>query len=89
MSCEICKDNFPVKERHHIHSRSLGGSDKKCNICDLCPNCHALVHAGEIVIEGKFGSTEGIILIWRKKEDQSITGLPDPPVFIFKENDNG
>jgi len=85
MICEICNLDFPAKEKHHIHSRSLGGTEDKSNKCFLCPNCHTLVHIGDIIIEGRFSSTAGPILIWRKKGEPSITGLPDPPVFIMGE----
>jgi len=83
MICEICKKEFPYLDTHHIHSTSLGGSNKSFNKCDICPNCHALVHNGEIIIEGKYSSTAGKYLIWRERNDPSITGLPDPPVFLY------
>jgi hypothetical protein len=63
----------------------LGGNNKKNNKCYLCPNDHTLVHFGEIIIEGKFQTTNGLKLIYRKKNEPSITGLPDPEVFLFKK----
>ena len=31
---------------HHIKPRIEGGSDHPSNLVTLCPNCHALIHAG-------------------------------------------
>jgi len=84
MTCPICNSNFLFTEDHHIESVCYGGSNKPFNKCKICPNCHTLVHAGEIIIEGKFSSTGGTILIWRNKGEESITGLPDPKVYLYK-----
>ena len=87
MNCEICKQPTPIVE-HHIHSISKGGEDKSYNKCRICPNCHALVHYGKIIIEGRFQTTNGNIVIYRQKTETSITGEPDPPVWLYSEVKN-
>ena len=84
MICEICKDNVPITDTHHIHSTSLGGSNHIWNKCNICPNCHRKVHVGEIIIEGKFSTSNGNIVVWRDKNTPSITGVTDPEVFLYK-----
>ena len=54
--CEICKTKL-ITDIHHIQSRSLDGTDKPYNKCELCPNCHRLVHDGKIILEGRFFTT--------------------------------
>jgi len=84
MNCEICNKSTPITN-HHIHSLSKGGVDKPYNKCKICPNCHALVHYGEIILEGRFETTDGNKLIYRNKDEESITGLQDPPVWLYSE----
>lgn len=62
-TCEICKNKFNYLEKHHIKSVSKGGKNEKGNYAYICPNCHELVHRGEIILEGRFGSTKGTILV--------------------------
>ena len=84
--CEICGEEIST-DTHHIRSLSKGGKDIPSNKCKICPNCHRLVHLGYIIIEGSFlvlsKEESGNILIWRKKGDESITGIKDPEVFIY------
>jgi hypothetical protein len=85
INCEICKsDEKFLLERHHINSKSLDGPDTDWNLVDLCVRCHRLVHNGLIVIEGWFGSTQGRVLLWRKFDKESISGLPDPKIWLYK-----
>lgn len=86
MNCEICKENTLLDE-HHIQSKSFGGSNHKSNIANICPNCHRLVHKGLLIIEGRFDSTSGSLLIWRKYGDDSVTGVKDPDVFLSKDSE--
>lgn len=37
-----------------------------------------------IIIEGRFDSTNGDILVWRLKDKPSITGVEDPKVYLIK-----
>ena len=80
--CEICS-KIEHCDNHHIHSISKGGKDTRGNKCRICPNCHRQVHKGDIIIEGRFTTSTGIIPVWRKKDEPSITGLCDPPVWIY------
>lgn len=83
MKCEICGYSGHV-EKHHIHSKSLGGGNNKSNIVNLCPNCHTEVHHGEIILEGKFMTTSGSKLFFHKKGEAPI--IPNrelPKVFIY------
>jgi hypothetical protein len=49
----------------------------------LCPNCHSLVHTGDLIIIGIYQTTSGQELIWFKKGE-------DPPIqqqfWMVKEN---
>ena len=85
-NCEICPSEIKSTDKHHIHSRSKGGSNLPWNKARICPNCHRLVHTGELIIEGRFHSTGGNILVYRKKGEESVTGLPDPIVWLYSEN---
>lgn len=84
--CEICGLKL-LTDIHHIQSRSLGGSNKPYNKCELCPNCHRLVHEGKIILEGRFLTSDCLIgqteLIWRQSNHESITNSnPDTYIFI-------
>lgn len=85
LKCEICEEYFGSLDRHHIHSTSLGGHNSKWNISHLCPNCHRDCHTGKIIIEGRFTTTIGEKVIWRSYNEESITGIDDPPVYIIGE----
>lgn len=86
--CEVCDEHI-LTDIHHIISKSKGGLNIESNKCELCPSCHRRVHTGDIVLEGRFltsnckmGETE---LIWRKPNEPSINGIfDDPNVSIIK-----
>jgi hypothetical protein len=87
--CEICKTEIST-DTHHIQSTTKGGENIYSNRCELCPNCHRLVHTGEIILEGRFltssskkGETD---LVFRNKGEPSITGFKDPDVWIYGDN---
>ena len=79
--CEICQ-KIQQLNNHHIKSKCYGGSNKPHNRAKLCPNCHADVHSGDVIIEGRFNTSNGNSLIYRNLNDTSITGLPDPKCYI-------
>lgn len=91
-ACEICKNSI-LTDVHHIQSISLNGPDVPWNKCELCPNCHRLVHLGVVVIEGRFftsdcklGETE---LVWRLKDDHFIVeNENDSKVFLLNKQKN-
>jgi len=87
MICEICDKDVIVLEEHHIQSKSLNGSNLPYNIANICSGCHDKVHYGLIIIEGRFSSMKGNILIWRKFTEPNITGTVDPDVWL-KPNHN-
>ncbi len=86
--CEKCNIIFPSLDKHHIHSLSKGGKDVEWNRCHICPLCHRLVHLGLIVFEGRYRTTKGNTLIFRNKGEESITGMPDPPVWIITKEES-
>ena len=81
-SCEVCWNEEVTLDKHHIVSKSCSGTNEKHNIAHLCPNCHRLVHTGDIVLEGIFLTSEGYMLIWHNRNEASITGA-SPEVYNF------
>lgn len=79
--CDICGE-LSYLDKHHITSKSKNGTNEKYNIINVCPNCHRLIHAGDIIVEGKFMTTTGIVLLWHKKDEESITNFK-PDCFIL------
>jgi uncharacterized protein YlaI len=87
MKCEICNKESVLLDKHHIHSRSLGGKDNPGNIALLCANCHKLIHVNLLIIEGKFPSTnaKGYSIVWRKYNEPNILGFEEPKCYISKD----
>lgn len=85
-SCTICKTEAYC-DWHHIQSKSRGGTNAKYNLVELCPNCHRLVHKGELIVEGWFSSTRGRVVVWRKKGEKSVTGIKDPPCMLIGDEE--
>lgn len=86
MKCEICENrNELLCVKHHITSRSKGGSNKPSNIAYLCNNCHMDVHYGIYIIEGRFNSTEGNIVVFRKWFEPPIITEVEPEVWLFPD----
>lgn len=81
MICEICGQKG--HHRHHIQSKSKGGTNDKWNIACLCASHHMEVHEGNIILEGKFQTTTGYQLIYHIKGEESIT-CREPDVYLFK-----
>lgn len=85
--CEICNSKL-LTDTHHIQSKSKEGSNQLFNICELCPNCHRLVHDGIIILEGRFLTSDCKLneteLIWRYNNCKSITNVKDPEVYKYK-----
>ncbi len=53
-TCQMphCRSNGPFHE-HHRRFRSAGGSDEVSNLVTLCAPCHAMLHAGHVIILGE------------------------------------
>lgn len=83
--CEICGlDKKNILHRHHIIPRmDPRSTDINANIGILCPNCHNLVHSGEIIIIGVYKTTGGVELMWFRKGD-----LPPLPQEFWQVKDN-
>jgi len=81
--CEICEEQLSMIVKHHIHSQSKGGTNKKSNIANICSNCHADVHHGLIVIEGRWNSTHGNILVFRKWNEPYVITEDVPDVWLY------
>ena len=81
--CEICKKEHSLIENHHIQSRSKNGPNISSNIAHICPNCHADVHHGLIIIEGRFNSSHGNILVFRKWSEFPIINENVPEVWLY------
>lgn len=83
--CEIC--GLGPKEIIHYH-HIIPQRDERCtnannNIACLCPNCHSLVHAGEITIIGVYDTTGGLEVMFFKKGEEP----PIPQQFwLVKDN---
>jgi hypothetical protein len=72
--CEIeeCHETLNL-EKHHI----IPQKDKKknkdfshgfVNLAILCPNHHAMADSGDLIIEGRFSSTRGSVLLYHFKK---------------------
>lgn len=71
--CEIedCPETKNL-EKHHIVPQREKETNKDFshgfeNLAVLCPNHHAMADSGDLIIEGRFPSTSGPILIYRFK----------------------
>ena len=80
MLCEICDEKTYLQE-HHIRGRKIHNPNHRSNICNICSNCHTLIHRGKIVIEDRLMTTKGYQLIWHYEDDESFTGN-DAAVYI-------
>jgi len=81
-SCPIDKGYTGHLDKHHINGREVRNWDGEWNVVYVSPNVHRLIHEGEIVIEGWFGSTSGRMLMWHKKGEEGITGRDSNPYII-------
>jgi hypothetical protein len=71
--CEICgKKTYLVQ--HHIRGRKIQNANHPSNLANICSNCHADVHHGDVIIENRVFSTNGFLLLWHHKHSNSVTG---------------
>jgi len=72
VSCEVCSYNNPdVLHIHHIIPRcDVRCTNNLTNLAVLCPNCHNLVHTGDITIIGVYSGTKGRQLMFFKKGEK-------------------
>lgn len=79
--CSICHKSH-ILVIHHIRGRDIENPNHESNLVNLCDNCHRLTHENKIVIEGYFQTTNGIELLWHKKENPSFSGQNIQPYII-------
>lgn len=79
--CPICNTPSLLSE-HHLEGRKVKQANKASNKANICYNCHARVHNGDIIVEGWFMTSEGMKLLWHKKEEESLTGSDKKPYVI-------
>jgi hypothetical protein len=83
MKCEIEDCSNIARHSHHIISKSKGGKNTKENLCNICPVCHDDIHRDLLVIEGKFMTTDGLKIISHRKNQESITNVDLPEVYLL------
>ena len=86
MRCPVCDVRAMLVE-HHIHGRDIPGKNRKWNRCFVCPNCHDMIHAGKIILEGWSMTSHGKDLIWREKGEEEVT-LREASPKLYKNNLN-
>jgi hypothetical protein len=80
-SCDICNKMARLVE-HHIHGREVAGWRDGWNVAWVCPTCHDQVHAGDVVVEGWFRTTDGRELVWRlRNEEPKLREGASPPKY--------
>lgn len=72
--CEICGfNNKKAIHKHHVVPRTDPRSTNDIsNLAFICANCHNLVHAGQIIIEGRYFTTAGHKLFFHKKDESPV-----------------
>lgn len=69
--CKICgEDNYNLLDVHRLIAGEEGGDYTLGNSIVLCCRCHRRVHAGEIIIEGKYKSTTGFVIHYFEGEQE-------------------
>jgi hypothetical protein len=71
--CDVCGEEC-ILVQHHIRGRKIINANAAWNIANICPNCHAKIHNGIIILENWVQTTNGKELIWHYYKDESITG---------------
>lgn len=85
--CDICGTRT-ILETHHINGRKILNYNANHNLCSICPNCHNEIHWGKIIIEKWVMTTNGLELIWHKKDEENLTGeRSNPPLIVNKKSD--
>jgi uncharacterized protein YlaI len=82
-SCEICNETNIILDKHHIISQSEGGTNEPSNIAHICPNCHRRIHMSQIILEGRFLTSDGYQLIYHWNDEEDIIERENPSVYIM------
>lgn len=72
--CEICgfNDKCAIQAHHIIPRTDPNCTNAESNLAYVCANCHNLIHANHIIIEGRFMTTRGQKLFWHKYNEQFV-----------------
>jgi hypothetical protein len=82
--CEICEEsNSILLITHHIQSVCNGGSEFPSNLVRLCRYCHEKVHHGLIVIEGRWNSNVGNIVVFHNWDEPYVIRENAPEVWLY------
>ena len=72
--CLFCgEDDIKILHCHRILEGSNEGTYCNRNTAIACPTCHAKIHSGRIIIEGKYFSTAGVWIIYYKEDGVAKT----------------
>lgn len=68
--CEVCgfSDKRAINAHHIIPKTDINCTNDESNLAYVCANCHNLIHANEIIIEGRYMTTGGHTLFWHKHD---------------------
>lgn len=65
--CRLCDNSdYNTLDAHRILAGSDGGKYTENNTVVLCANCHRQTHAGDIIIDRYYHSTQGKVLHYFK-----------------------
>ena len=79
--CAVCNSKHFLVE-HHIKGRMIDNPNHSSNLCYICSNCHYEIHKGNIIVEEWCQSSQGLMLLWHYKENDSFSGR-DSTVHLF------
>jgi len=80
--CNIC-GNQDILVCHHINGRDIPNPNHPSNLTNICACCHNKIHYNIIIIEKWVMSTDGLKLLWHKKEEKGITGEDSTPPLLI------
>ena len=69
--CFFCgEDNYELLDAHRILPGEKDGKYHQLNMLITCANCHRRIHSGEIKVDRKYMSTQGLIVhYWRNEQE--------------------
>jgi hypothetical protein len=87
--CEIC--SLAERKALHLH-HIIPQCDPRCtnsnnNLVTVCASCHQLIHRSQIICEGWYSTSSGIVFFWHKSGEphtirEGVIFLPDGKVDI-------
>ncbi len=79
--CEIC-GREGILVQHHIRGRNIPNANHPSNLANICPNCHADIHNGIIILEDWVMTTGGYELLYHHYKEPSLTGNDAKPWIV-------